>query len=403
MSKKILLKGMLAISTTVALTTSSLLLLSDFEDNQIKAEFLKKDIQSSENLNGVYFETIGGKKYSTNDLIENKISGAFLHPYKDGEIMVVSFQDDKKSKLKTDESRHKKITEDLIELGRYNSSESEAFKLKESKMNQTFKYSHQEVDYNAISISVSQIKLIQESLIEEGFSQKTAEKVGRTVIYHELAHSHNREDEKKHKLIKAFEKQKSKEDIDLLYKEVAVKELYHGENYADSFSLLVSARDDIRMHNSSFEDFNKYSTFLKDYYRKTTEEITQFNRHETRATIETTSNFIKKNWDIIGEISVEDLENIARIITNKTLNNVLVKNYNNSYENQQKLAKNKGYSEEEIKMINKDVEEGMKDLFINKIVNGEFKKEVNQNKLDSLIEELDKKEEKKRATEFKFK
>ena len=54
-------------------------------------------------------------------------------------------------------------------------------------------------------------------------------------------------------------------------------------------------------------------------------------------------------------------------------------------------------------MINKDVEEGMKDLFINKIVNGEFKKEVNQNKLDSLIEELDKKEEKKRATEFKFK
>jgi len=87
----------------------------------------------------------------------------------------------------------------------------------------------------------------------------------------------------------------------------------------------------------------------------------------------------------------------------KTLNNVLVKNYNNSYENQQELAKNKGYSEEEIKMINKDVEEGMKDLFINKIVNGEFKKEVNQNKLDSLIEELDKKEEKKRATEFKFK
>lgn len=403
MSQKILLKGMLAISTTVALTTSSLLLLSDFDDNQIKAEFLKKDIPSSENLSGVYFESIEGKRYNTNDLIENQISGAFLHPYKEGEIMVISFQDDKKSKLKTDKSRHKKITEDLIQLGRYNSSESEAFKLKESKMDQSFKYAHQEVDYNAISISVSQIKLIQASLIEEGFPQTTAEKVGRNIIYHELAHTHNREEEKKNRLRKALDKQKSKEDKDLLYKEVAVKKLYQGENYADSFSLLMSGRDDVRMNNSSFEDFKKYSTFLKEHLRKSTEETTHFYKHETRATIETTTNFIKKNWDIIGDISVEDLENIARIITDKTLNNFLVKSYNDSPENQQELIENEGYSEEELNIIKKEVEESMTGLVVDVIINGEFKKEINQNKLDSLIKELDKKEEKKRATEFKFK
>lgn len=406
MSKKILLKGILAVSTTVVLSTSSLLLLSDFDNNQVKAEFLKKDIPSSEKLEGVYFENVEGKKYNTRDLIKNKISGAFLHPYKKEEIMVISFQDDKEKKIKTDKSRHEKITEDLIKLDRHDLSNSNFFKSQEKKANGSFHLinEYQEVDYNAISISVKQIELIQQRAIEEGFSKAIADKVGRTVIFHELAHSHNRESEQRVRLIEEFEKQESEEDIELFHKKIGSKEVYRAENYADSFSLLTSARDDIKINNSEFEEFNKFSIFLKDFFRnKKDHELLEFNKHETRATIETTNDFIKKNWDILDDIEIEDIENIARIITDKTLNNNLVKNYNKDYESQQELINNNGYSEKELNIIKKDVEEGMRDLIINVIVNNKLMKKVNNEKLNSLIEELDKKEDKKLETKFKLK
>lgn len=406
MSKKILLKGILAVSATIALSIAPSLILSDFEDNQVKAEFLKKDIPSSEKLGSVYFENVEGKKYNTKDLIENKISGAFLHPYKKDEIMVVSFQDDKEKELKTDKSRHKKITEDLIELDSYDLENSNFFKSQEEKASGSFHLinEHQKVDYNAVSVSVKQIESIEKRAIEEGLSKNAVDKIARTIIFHELAHSHNIESDQRVRLIEEFEKQKSVEDKELFHKHIGSKEVYRAENYADSFSLLVGAKEDAKIDNSSFDDFNEFSTFFKNVFRNKKDlDISHFNKHETRATIEVTNNFIKENWDILNDLSIEELEDIARIITDKTLNNILVKNYNKDYENQKKLIDNNGYSEEELNIIKKDVQEGTRDLIINVIVNDKLMKKVNNEKLNSLIEELDKKEHKKLETKFKLK
>lgn len=399
--RKILLKGMLTVTATIALSAVSIagstLLLSDFDSNQVKAEFLKKDIPSSSDLKGTYFETFSGKKYNTKDLIENKISGAFIHPDKKGEIIVISFQDDKESKLKTNKSRHEEITKDLINFENYDLLNSTNFETKEKKTNGSFHFTNpiDEFDYNAISISVKQIEEIKERAIKEGFSEKITYRIGEIILFHEMAHSHNQENTRRIKLIEEYNKQETEQEINLFHEKVGSKEVYRAENYADTFSLLKLAKEENLIEDGlNFKEFKELSTFLKDFFRgKKGHNLEDFNKHETRASLEVANNFIEKNWKIIGGISIEDLEDISRVLTDSVINNNIVKKYNSSYVNQQKLIENEGYSKEELKVIKSDVDEIIIGLIEEVITGNKLVKKINKEKLDELVKNISKKEE----------
>ena len=309
----------------------------------------------------IYFKNLNNSvEFSMGEVLKNEISGVYENPMDRGDVIVISFQDSDNLEL-----NHQEISLNLKKAGKYNKktykehTDSELNKMEEGSGSFYSVTKKEDIDYNFISISSFEIMRDVDWSQDLNFSSKMKELLPYSILFHEMAHSHDHREkanyEVRDSLTKVFGKRKENEIINL-YK-------LGEENYADSNMFLQMGK---MLKQKSPETARKDIQELEFFYmlalRVDFIEKNNFDAHTTRATIKTTMDFIEEHWVILEQLTNKDMEKISASITNGTLNNPLINKKVNSLKAQKELAKNGGLQQEILVKVSKKVNDKLKEM-----------------------------------------
>lgn len=366
-SKKIVMAGMIALQSMNALASSN---------NKISIEEFKTPVaeytQQAENETHfpniemedgkVYLEHLNsGVKVTEEEVLSLAISGAYKHPFKEDQIMVISFQD-----RKDFEKQHKKIQNSLKEAEKFNQSKYYNYKDEERSAkileNGSFQKTNvtKGVDYNFISISHKQINQLVQIAIKEGYDKDVVAMIPEFIFYHELAHSHDHQAEGYRELKEAYQNLEEQEIKKNQHKVDKKLELLYlgGENYADSNALLMLSKKYSQQEGGK-EKLEKFEDYLLESFRDDSKLLKKFDVHMTKASVKVTMDFIRNNENLIDQFTTFELEQVAASITNGVVNHKDVNTEINNHISQKSLQRSGGFSNRELRKISEDINEQM--------------------------------------------
>jgi hypothetical protein len=365
-SKVIIMTGLIALQSLSAIAAPVKMVMEDF--NSPKAEYTQSRVESeSNNLikeNEPFLTNVNtGLNIPRSQILSEQISGVYKNPFEEGDIMVLSFQD--KENLSEEHKKIEKILSenDLLQVNDYNSLKGKETLMKKFELGsfQQADVDHK-VDYNFISISSAQIEKIQEEVLDSGFGQDVKDLIPEMILYHEASHSHDNQADfyvdymANMKLTYTQEELNNMSDelMDKVEDDMKVFQLMR-ENYADSYMLLLLAKEHKQNGLDDLSGVNNLSEYMQTVFRD--DHVTQdtFNTHQSKVTINTTTDFIEKHSDSLKYLSNNELKEIAINISTESLNHIDIKEQITTFEGQIEIAKSGGIRDEVSQKVSDDI------------------------------------------------
>jgi hypothetical protein len=200
------------------------------------------------------------------------------------------------------------------------------------------------VDYNHINLATQEIKSIQFDMwdMNTEMDKESMDMVPYMVYLHETAHTHDHQEKFYRDLFNGVGGNLEFSDDPEKNKKLLKLEALGGENYADAFALIMSAKFALYEHgkdeNGQYKGVTEKASKIiaesgdawADYRKKTMgEKQDKLDVHLTFLTVKTTNDFIKKNKDVLCSLTEGDVQQISAMLANRTLNHKLTQKIRN--------------------------------------------------------------------------